>query len=194
MKLVLASGSPRRRQMLEKLGLEIEVFRPPDELEESVDLDGIACSEVAEVLARAKCRAVTRPDAVVLAADTVVILDGEILGKPLDVEDCRRQLRALSGRTHLVITGYCLAEGGRFHADSVQTQVKFRELDQSEIEAYIATEEPFDKAGGYGIQGWGGLLVESVNGCYFNVVGLPLSAVAARLHQLGYSVWANAPC
>ena len=189
--LVLASGSPRRRQVLEQLGLDFEVVPPPDGVESPWGGDE-APVPFAERLARAKAAAVSadRPDAIVLAADTIVVLDGSVLEKPRDEPDARAMLFRLAGREHVVYTAAAIevpGEGRRTAALGVEsTAVRFRPLGVEQIAAYVATGEPLDKAGGYGIQGYGAALVESVRGCYFNVMGLPVVRVLALLEQIGW--------
>jgi septum formation protein len=189
--LVLASGSPRRRQVLEQLGLDFEVIPPPEDVETSWG-GTEAPVPFAERLARAKAAAVSasRPDAIILAADTIVVLDGSVLEKPRDETDARAMLFRLAGREHVVHTAAAIeapGEGGRTAALGVEsTGVRFRPLGVEQIASYVATGEPLDKAGGYGIQGYGAALVESVRGCYFNVMGLPVIRVLALLDQLGW--------
>jgi len=188
--LVLASASPRRAALLAQVGVAFEV-RASDVPEEA-DRPGRDAGEVAREHARAKALAVARqlPERLVLGADTVVVLGGEVLGKPAGREEARVMLRRLSGREHAVITAVALALGdaGRArlldeHAEC--TRVRFRELGAAEIEDYVASGEPLDKAGAYGIQGRGALLVRAIEGCYFNVVGLPLSSTWEMLVRLG---------
>jgi septum formation protein len=190
--LVLASGSPRRRHVLEQLGLGFEVVPPPDGVESPWGGDEPPVP-FAERLARAKAAAVSanRPDAIVLAADTIVVLDGSVLEKPRDEPDARAMLFRLAGREHVVYTAAAIeapGEGRRTAALGVEsTAVRFRPLGVEQIAAYVATGEPLDKAGAYGIQGYGAALVESVRGCYFNVMGLPVVRVLALLEQIGWS-------
>jgi septum formation protein len=191
--LVLASASPRRADLLTQVGIAYEV-RVSDVAEEA-DEPGADPADVAETHARQKAQDVAggAPGRLVLGADTVVVLDGRVLGKPADEADARGMLRALSGRAHEVITGVALAldAGGGpvlLAQAHVRTRVVFRELSDAEIEAYVASREPMDKAGGYGIQGRGALLVHEIEGCYFNVVGLPLSRTWALLSALGHEV------
>lgn len=179
--IVLASSSPRRRQLLDMLGIAHEVVpadvpevREPGELPETM----------AVRLARAKAAAVVamRAGVPVLGADTVVVLDDEVLGKPVDERDAARMLRALSGRMHRVITAVALADGnGVVHERCDTTRVWFRDLADETIDAYVATGEPFDKAGSYGVQGYGAVLVERVDGDFFGVMGLPVRLVVDLL-------------
>ena len=169
--LVLASASPRRRALLERLGLDPDV-RPTDADE---TWPALPVGPAAREVAMRKARAVEAPGALVLAADTVVVLDGDVLGKPADDARAAATLRRLSGRTHHVTTGLALRHGGREAAAHATTAVTFAPLTEPEIAAYVATGSPLDKAGAYGIQDdAGALLVERIEGDYFNVVGLPL--------------------
>ena len=180
MELVLASASPRRRALLEQVGIPCTVERA-----------GVDEGDDPAANARAKARAVAASragdDAVVLGADTIVVLDGDVLGKPADAADAAAMLRRLSGRTHTVVTAYALVHCGTGDecVRSVEAAVTFRALDDDEIAAYVATGEPLDKAGAYGIQGRGALLVERIDGDYFTVVGLPLSDLAVSLRRVG---------
>jgi septum formation protein len=178
--LILASASPRRRQLLEMLGIEVLVR--PSHIPEA-PLDGEAPVAYAERLARAKALAV--PGDLVLAADTTVLLDGELLEKPADVEDAVRMLRRLQGRTHEVITSVALKAGGRVRVATDVTRVTFRACDDGFLRAYVATGEPMDKAGAYGIQGYGAALVELIEGDFFGVMGLPVRLVLRLLEEAG---------
>ncbi|PYV18368.1 MAG: septum formation inhibitor Maf [Acidobacteria bacterium] len=183
MRLILASASPRRRALLEAAGYEFEV------IESGVDeaaRPGEPAEALAARLAREKALRVAgleRLGTLVLGADTVVAVEGEILGKPADAQEARQMLRRLSGRTHQVFTGVCLARApGRVVAEALEmTPVGFRELSDNDIENYIASDEPFDKAGGYGIQGLASSFVSRVEGSYSNVVGLPVERVVEML-------------
>lgn len=184
MRVILASSSPRRLQLLQQIGIEVEV-RPAafDELS-----TGKMADEVVLANAVGKCQAVCAAcgDKVpVIAADTVVVLDGQILGKPKDAADAVRMLTELSGRTHKVLTGVAVSFDGRQLAEVCETEVIFRTLTAAEIADYVATGEPLDKAGAYGIQGRGAVFVEKINGCYNNVVGLPLTRLHLMLAKLG---------
>lgn len=184
MRVILASSSPRRLQLLQQIGIEAEV-RPAafDELSA-----GKMADEVVLANAVGKCQAVCAAcgDKVpVIAADTVVVLDGQILGKPKDAADAVRMLTELSGRTHKVLTGVAVSFDGRQLAEVCETEVIFRTLTAAEIADYVATGEPLDKAGAYGIQGRGAVFVEKINGCYNNVVGLPLTRLHLMLAKLG---------
>ena len=185
MGLILASGSPRRRQLLEQIGLTF-VVRSSD-VDESVS-PGLTPALVVESLSARKGEAVAAeaaPGDLVLSADTVVALDGAILGKPRDRAEAEAMLTALSGRTHQVYTGVTLLQDGRRLTGHEVTAVTFRPLSPEEIAAYVSTGEPMDKAGAYGIQGLGALLVERLEGDYFNVMGLPLCRLGEMLAQFG---------
>ena len=183
MALILASGSPRRRELLGLITNDFTVC--VSGAEEHTD-PALSPAETVLALARLKGADVakTHPDDTVIAADTVVALDGEILGKPADAADAARMLRFLSGRTHQVYTGVYLVCGGREAHFYEETEVTFYDLSDEEIAAYVATGEPADKAGAYGIQGKGSLLVKGIRGDYFNVVGFPVAAVSRALRTL----------
>ena len=185
-RLILASGSPRRRDLLGDLGIpfEIAVSDVPETL--APDLEPEAQSMA---LAERKARAVASGLAagIVLGADTVVVRDGRLLGKPRDDADAIEMLRLLSGRDHQVVTGIAVTDvaRGSVNSSAVSTVVRFRSLTEAEIAAYVATGEPRDKAGAYAIQGLGVDLVEDLRGCFSNVVGLPLCETARLLHEAG---------
>jgi septum formation protein len=183
-KLVLASSSPRRREILASLGLTFEA-RAAD-VDETL-LPGESASDAAERLARAKAEtaAAGTPEALVVAADTLVVLDGDALGKPRDRADARRMLATLSGRAHDVVTGVACAHGGRIVSGRETTRVVFAPMSGAEIAAYSATGEPDDKAGAYALQGIGGLFVERVEGSPSNVVGLPVRLLYRLASELG---------
>ena len=180
--VVLASQSPRRRQLLSLIGIEHDVR--PANIDESY-FPGEQPRAHALRLAREKAEAIVAPDAVTIASDTIVILDGELLGKPADTAEAANTLRRLSGRTHTVITAVAVHWRDRLVADAEEVTVTFRELSDDEIAAYIATGEPMDKAGAYGIQGFGATIVERVEGDYFAVMGLPLNRLTRLLESLG---------
>lgn len=170
--LVLASASPRRRDLLARLGLTFTVS--PTDADETWPSD-LDAGPAAEEVALRKARALDVSGALVLAADTVVVLDGDVLGKPADADAARRTLRRLAGRTHRVVTGLAVRHEDRETTAHETTRVTFAPLSDVEIDAYVATGSPFDKAGAYGIQDdAGALLVSRIEGDYFNVVGLPL--------------------
>jgi septum formation protein len=179
--LVLASHSPRRREILSNAGIEF-VCRPAA-VEERRE-DGEDPRAYVERLARAKATAVdAAPGEIILAADTVVVVDQHVLGKPSDTEEAAWMLRHLSGREHEVITGICLRSGDRMLVDAETTRVRFITLSEGEIAEYAASGEPMDKAGAYAIQGLASKFIDRIEGCYFNVVGLPVSLVSRRLRE-----------
>lgn len=180
--IVLASQSPRRREILERAGIPFTV-RVAD-IDESVAAGEAPQSYVRRLAAR-KAVAVARPGEVVLAADTTVVADGEILSKPVDAADATRMLTMLAGRTHEVITGFCIKNGKDLYIDAESTSVRFLTMDPDEIAAYVATGEPMDKAGAYAIQGLASRYIDRIEGCYFNVVGLPVSRVFQHLRRQG---------
>lgn len=187
-KIILASESPRRRQLLETLGIAFVCIRP--EIAEEIK-SGESARQAAERLAKQKADSVEilDKDSLIIAADTVVLCAGKILGKPINEEEAYEMLSLLSGRSHEVISAVCLKKG--FNESEVQSEITtvfFRKLSQEEILGYIATGEPFDKAGGYGIQGKGSVLVTRIEGCYFNVVGMPLSRLYEMLKKQNIEV------
>ena len=181
--MVLASGSPRRRELMRLLFDDFTV-RPASG--EEIVPPGADPGDVSRLLAVQKCREVAAlyPDDLVIGCDTTVICGSEILGKPADARDAARMLTMLSGSTHQVVSGVCIAFQGREQSFSVSTDVTFRRLSKAEIDAYIATNEPMDKAGAYGIQEKGSLLVSRFEGDFFNVVGLPVERLALELDRL----------
>jgi septum formation protein len=183
-RVILASQSPRRRELLTLIGIEHTVH--PADIDETWQPGELPVPH-AERLAREKAQvlAARDPSAIVIAADTIVVLDGEILGKPRDVEDARATLRRLSGRRHTVFTAIAVARGGRTVSAVEQVEVTFRALAEDEIVAYVATGEPMDKAGAYGIQGYGATIVERIEGDYFSVMGLGLRRLIALLDSIG---------
>ena len=187
MTYVLASKSPRRRELLGQLLGDLPFAVDPAAGPEP-DAAGLSPQTAVLRIARAKAEEVAaRRGAgdVVIAADTLVYLDGAPLGKPRDETDAARMLRALSGRAHEVLTGVSVARAGRFLDRFAETRVTFRRLSEEEIARYIATGEPMDKAGAYGIQGRAGVMIESICGDYYNVVGLPLCTLWEMLRDLG---------
>ena len=189
MSIILASQSPRRRELLAQMG--VPQFEVVPALGEEIASPGLSPAQLVEVLSRQKAEEVAvqaGPDDVVIAADTVVAVDGAVLGKPRDPADAARMLSLLSGRAHTVYTGVTVRRGTFSRIAHEATQVRFRPLTQSEISAYIATGEPMDKAGAYGIQGRGCVLVEGIDGNNHNVVGLPTCLLAGMLRQVGIDV------
>ena len=181
LKVVLASASPRRKELLSLIFNEYDIC--PADCDETVP-EGIKAQEAVEHLSLIKNKAALRicgKESLVISADTVVAVDGEILGKPVDKDDARRMITLLSGRAHQVFTGVTLSLNGEFKTFSEKTDVVFYELTEEEIESYISSSEPYDKAGSYGIQGKAGLLVKAVNGDYYNVVGLPVARLKREI-------------
>jgi len=193
MKLILASSSPRRAEVLRDAGISFEICAP-QHIDETAHPGETAQAMVAR-LAEAKARAaaqhvsVSSGNCIVIGADTAVELDGEIFGKPRDASHAREMLAALGGRTHHVLTGIFVLRlpDGAARAAVEDTSVTFAALGQGEIEAYVASGEPMDKAGAYAIQGIAGRYISRIEGCYFNVVGLPLARVHALLRDLGWT-------
>ena len=182
--IVLASASPRRRELMKLITENYEV-RASD-VDETVP-PCVPKDKSAEYVAKIKAEAAKKSEnEVIIGCDTIVVTPmGEILGKPRDRDDCRRMLRALSGKTHNVCTGVCIIYGSEVRTFTETTEVVFDALTDSDIESYMDTGEPFDKAGGYGIQGKGALLVTGIIGDYFNVVGLPVNHLYSELRHMG---------
>ena len=184
-RIILASQSPRRRELLGQMGFSFTV-RPAKG--EELPHPELTPAQLVEELARQKALEVSAEaasDDVVVAADTVVAIDGKVLGKPHDKVHAAQMLSALSGREHTVYTGVAVKRGETLLVEHEATQVRFRPLTEREIDLYIQTGEPMDKAGSYGIQGYGALLVEGIRGDYFNVVGLPICRLGRMLAQVG---------
>ena len=185
MRIILASQSPRRRELLERMGIrDFEVL--PARGEELAD-PSLPPAELVEELSRQKCAEVAalRPGGLVIGADTVVSIDGQVLGKPRDRAEAERMLATLSGRLHTVYTGVTVSLEGKTITSHEMTSVRFRTLAQADIIRYIATGEPMDKAGAYGIQGYGSVLVEGISGDYYNVMGLPVCRLGRMLLRFG---------
>lgn len=181
-RVILASQSPRRRELLTLVGIAHEV-RPADVDERY--LPGEVPRDHAIRLARAKVAALAMDDAVVIGSDTIVVVDGDVLGKPADENDAARMLRRLGGRAHDVITAVAVSWRGRTESDAEQVRVTFHPLTEERIAAYVRTREPMDKAGAYGIQGFGAVNVAGVDGDYFAVMGLPLQLLVRLCRRLG---------
>ncbi|MDQ2766854.1 MAG: Maf family protein [Gemmatimonadota bacterium] len=185
-RVILASASPRRRELLDLVGIAHEVQAA--DIDETYR-DGEEAAAHAERLAREKGAtiAVQHPGAIVISADTIVVVDGLVLGKPRDEADAARMLSMLSGQTHVVLTAVAVTYRGRMRSGVESVRVAFRTLDRERIGAYIATAEPMDKAGAYGIQGFGATLVERIDGDYFAVMGLALARMVDLLQEIGVS-------
>ena len=188
-KIVLASGSPRRQELLARIGITDFDIRVP-EAEESYPA-GLTPQQIVEYISREKADAAAKlctPDEIVITADTMVFLDDPRLGKPAGEADAPPMLTALQGRHHTVCTGVTVRQGDRSLTESETTEVYFRPAAEAELRAYIATGEPMDKAGSYGVQGKGALLVEKLNGDFFNVMGLPVLRLSRMLAQFGVNL------
>ena len=198
-RIVLASASPRRKELLTQIHLTFEV--EPSKYAENVKTK-LAPEALVRFLSREKAKAIAPkyPDSLIIAADTIGVIHGQVIGKPETPEAARRMLCLLSGKTHVVITGFTILDtgSGRIHPErthrermltrTVKTEVTFRKLTLSEIDAYISSGEPLDKAGAYAIQGRGAVLVKELTGDYYNVMGLPLSALTVALKKFGVDV------
>lgn len=186
MKLILASQSPRRRELLERMGLTQFEIRPA--VGEETASSDLSPAQLVEELSRQKAREVVQTagaDDLIIAADTVVAADDRVLGKPHTRDEAVEMLRFLSGRTHTVYTGVTVQQGDRALTQHEATHVLFRPLTEAEIRAYVDTGEPMDKAGAYGIQGRGCVLVEGIRGDYYNVMGLPVCRLGLMLREFG---------
>ena len=185
-RIILASASPRRRELMERLGIPELLIRPAQGEEHMPEIGDPA--EIVRTLSRQKAVEVARgarPDDVIVAADTIVWLDSEALGKPKDEADARDMLRRLSGRTHSVFTGVCVISGDRIISEAEESLVRFRPMTGKEIASYVESGEPMDKAGAYGAQGLAGLFVERIEGSFSNVMGLPLCRLGNMLKKVG---------
>ncbi len=183
--IILASASPRREQLLRQAGCEFQVW--PSQAEED-NAAALPPDELVRLHARIKAQAVAaevQPGDIVIGADTIVVLAGKVYGKPESVAAAESMLAELSGRTHSVWSGVAVSCQGRCLVDAVETRVTLAQLSKEQIRRYVATGEPLDKAGAYAVQGRGALFVERLEGCYFNVVGLPLRALSRLLSQVG---------
>ena len=184
MKIILASKSPRRKEILETMGVQFEI--DVADVDESVDACLSPVEAVCEISKRKAEKVSERhgEDEIVISADTVVVIDGKIIGKPKDKEDAFCILKNLSGRTHEVYTGFTVCGNGKTKTDFEVTKVHFKELCDDDIRRYIATGEPMDKAGAYGIQQKGNLFVDYIHGDYYNVVGFPISKICVTIQEL----------
>lgn len=192
-RIILASKSPRRRELLKIIGLKFEVHESPWNEEETEDKN-FTPEELCKYNSCKKVNSLDisrEEDCIIIGCDTIVVLDDIILGKPASKTRAREMLSLLSGKTHTVYSGLTVRENRRKKeiTESVATRVKFRLLTEKEINSYISTKEPLDKAGAYGIQGYGSLLVEKIDGCYYNVVGLPLTKLYEILTGMDIDIW-----
>ena len=187
--IILASASPRRRELLKQLGLKFTV--EPSNCEERMD-SRLEPHELAKALSLEKAKLVARRhrNALVIAADTFVVFEGRILGKPCSEAEAREMLETLNARPHSVITGFTIVDtdSGKVFSRAAETRVHLRELSSSELDAYVKSGEPLDKAGAYAIQGRGAAIVEKIEGDYFNVIGLPLSSLTEALKEFGVHI------
>lgn len=189
-KIILASASPRRKELLERIGLQFEII--PSNADENIE--GQEFSEkLIEQLAIDKATDVakkTKKSALVIGADTIVVCQNKVLGKPIDKDDAREMIKHLSGNIHEVVTGIAIidTETNTTLSDFLVTKVKFKELTDLEIENYLSTDEPYDKAGAYAAQGIGAMFIEEINGCYNNVVGLSVYKLSEMMKKLGYNL------
>ena len=182
-KVILASASPRRQELIKLIFDSVEIL--PADCDETLP-EGIGAREAVEYLSRIKNEAtakLTEKENLVVSADTVVSVDNEILGKPIDKEDARRMIFLLSGKVHQVYTGVTISLNGKAKTFSEKTDVEFFDLTEEEIEEYISSKEPYDKAGAYGIQGKAGLLIKGINGDYYNVVGFPIARLKREIED-----------
>ena len=188
-KIILASGSPRRKELLENIGLKFDI--EPAGFVEEIPI-GLSPHGIAQLLSLEKARkvAINHPNAIIIGADTLGVFDGKILSKPHHELQAKKILNMLAGNSHIVITGFTVIDSktGKELTKSVETFVHLRELTNEEIDSYIATGEPLDKAGAYALQGLGALLVDRIEGDYYNVIGLPLSALAETLREFGVKI------
>lgn len=185
-KLILASNSPRRKLLLEQMNIPFTVFSSKVKVNEDYD-ETLSATEIVQVLAKRKAKAVLaeHSDAVVLGSDTIVVLNGQVLGKPKDKEEAKEMLSMLSGRTHSVLTGVAIVSADKEVIFAIETFVEFYKLSDEEIDYYVSTNEPLDKAGAYGIQGIGAFLVKKIEGDFFSVVGLPIARTVRELASFG---------
>ena len=187
--IILASASPRRKELLKKIGLRFKV--EPSNYEEDIP-SGLEPHELAQKISleKAKVVAVKHQNVIVIAADTFIVFGGRILGKPRTEKEAREMLEAISGESHSVITGFSIIDTGKNKtlSKSVETKIYIRKLTSAEIDAYVKSKEPLDKAGAYAIQGLGAVFVEKIEGDYFNVIGLPLSALTEALKEFGINI------
>jgi len=187
--IILASASPRRKELLEKIGLRFKV--EPSHYEEDMHSE-LEPHEFARKISLEKAAAVAskHKNAIVIAADTFIVFGGQILGKPHTESDARKMLGTINGMSHSVITGFSIMDTGKNKTitKSVETKIHIRKLTPAEIDAYVKSKEPLDKAGAYAIQGLGAVFVERIEGDYFNVIGLPLSALTEALKEFGINI------
>jgi septum formation protein len=192
-KIILASASPRRKELLEKIGLKFEV--DASDCEKEIDLTPEPDELVRRIsMTKAESVAARHENAIIIAADTIGVIGKKILGKPQTANEASKMLQEISGKSHLVITGFTILDTGtnKIFTGTVSTTVHVKKLTQKEIAAYVKTGEPLDKAGAYAIQGLGAVIIEKIEGDYYNVMGLPLQALTEALKEFGISVLGDA--
>jgi septum formation protein len=191
-KIILASASPRRKELLEKIGLKFDV--EPSDYEEEIN-SGLEPHELVRQISVKKAESVAAryKDAIIIAADTIGVISNKIIGKPHTENEARKMLKEISGKSHSVITGFTILDtaANKTISRTVNTRVYIKKLTKQEIDAYVKTGEPLDKAGAYAIQGRGAVIVEKIEGDYYNVMGLPLNALTTALKEFGINVWTN---
>ena len=185
MGIILASKSPRRQELLSLMGLEFEVATA--DIDETIDKSLPIEQEIAR-LSRQKAEAIDDNDNIIISADTVVVLSNTVMGKPRDAENARQMLNVLSGKTHRVITAVTVKNGDKIRTEVVITEIVFRELSKREIDSYVASGSPMDKAGAYGVQEKAAAFVKEIHGDYFSVVGLPVCTLAVMLREFGVEI------
>ena len=185
MGIILASKSPRRQELLSLMGLEFEVATA--DIDETIDKSLPIEQEIAR-LSRQKAEAIDDNDNIIISADTVVVLGNTVMGKPRDAENARQMLNVLSGKTHRVITAVTVKNGDKIRTEVVITEIVFRELSKREIDSYVASGSPMDKAGAYGVQEKAAAFVKEIHGDYFSVVGLPVCTLAVMLREFGVEI------
>ena len=185
MSIILASKSPRRQELLSLMGLEFEVATA--DIDETIDKSLPIEQEIAR-LSRQKAEAIDDNDNIIISADTVVVLGNTVMGKPRDAENARQMLNVLSGKTHRVITAVTVKNGDKIRTEVVITEIVFRELSKREIDSYVASGSPMDKAGAYGVQEKAAAFVKEIHGDYFSVVGLPVCTLAVMLREFGVEI------
>jgi len=186
-KLILASGSPRRKEVLKIAGWDFDVIA--SDVEEKL-LEGLTNVERIKAIALSKAKQVsaTHPDAVVIGADTMILFNDELLGKPKDEMDAKKILRKLSGTTNVCITAFAIVSDAKIVVDHTTTEIDLREISDEEIEWYVNTKEPMDKAGAYAVQGLGAVFVKEIRGDYFGILGLPISKIVKELEEFGFKL------
>ena len=191
-RIILASASPRRKELLEKIGLKFEV--DASDCAEEID-PALEPDELVHRISLAKAKSVTsrHKDTIIIAADTIGVIGKKLLGKPHTADEARKMLAQISGKSHEVITGFTVLDtaSNKVFSGTVNTKVYIKKLTGQEIAAYVRTGEPLDKAGAYGIQGLGAVIVEKIEGDYYNVMGLPLNALTNALKEFGVNVWGD---